>query len=89
LALSIFVDVPQTIRIKALVINILPLDPQTKVDAVMNLCEAAFAGGPISTATNCFLAHRSNTAAEEAARRRKEVTNDASRRKKCEEYNIG
>jgi hypothetical protein len=37
LALFVLLDVPQTVRMKALVINMLPLDAQTKVDTVENL----------------------------------------------------
>ena len=58
LALFTLVDIPQTVRIKALIINMLPLDAQTKRDAVVNLCRAAYAGTPGSMGViDCYEAH--------------------------------
>ncbi len=58
-ALFALVDVPQTVRIKALIINSLPLEIQTKHDAVASLCRAAAAGSgrPNDSALNCVLAN--------------------------------
>jgi hypothetical protein len=63
-ALFVFVDIPQTVRIKALVINALPLDPQVKLDAVSNLCSAAYASSPVGIGT-CTGAFWSKTALQQ------------------------
>lgn len=46
IGLFVLVDLPQTVRIKALIINSLPLADQTKHDVVENLCSAASMGSP-------------------------------------------
>jgi hypothetical protein len=86
LALFVLLDVPQTVRMKALVINMLPLDAQTKVDTVENLCLAAFAGSSSSGSLDCFRVNYSATASAEVTRRRTEIAEHTLRREKCAEF---
>ena len=44
LAALVFLDIPQTIKLKVLVIKKLPLGEDTKYVAIMNLCHAAYKG---------------------------------------------
>jgi hypothetical protein len=59
---------------KALVINALPLDAETKINAVHNLCTGAFAASDWDgIAANCDLTNRSASALEAVKRRSQEV----------------
>jgi hypothetical protein len=68
-ALFFLVDVPQTVRIKSLVINMLPLNPKTKHNVIENLCNAASVGSanPSSSSWNCALANDITMAANQRA----------------------
>ncbi len=57
-AIAVFalVDVPVTVRVKALVISVLPLNLQDKQNAIMNLCQAAYAGRS-DAIIDCFRAY--------------------------------
>jgi hypothetical protein len=59
IALFSLVDLPQTVRIKAMIINLLPLDADSKSDIVTNLCDAAAAGStnPNESAIKCRFAN--------------------------------
>jgi len=39
-----FVDIPQTVKLKVLVIKMLPLEEDNKYSIIMNLCHAAYKG---------------------------------------------
>jgi hypothetical protein len=81
-ALAVFglVDTPATVRTKSLIINLLPLDAQTKLDSVENLCKAAYAGS--AGAGDCYAVNYSQAAAEEIGERRDE----ARRQQRCADY---
>ncbi len=72
--LSVFwvVDLPQTVRLKASIVRMLPLDPESMDSTVRNLCAGSHSG---SATTDCYLTFRSEEAvkaiAEEQARKRK------------------
>jgi hypothetical protein len=61
-ALSIFwvVDLPQTVRLKAAIVRILPLDPESRDSTIRNLCAGSHSG---SAMTDCYLAFSSEEAA--------------------------
>lgn len=65
IALIGLLDLPQTIRIKALVIDALPISHQTKHDIIQSLCWAASVGTakPDDSVLNCQLANDSRMAA--------------------------
>ena len=68
LVIFVIVDVPQTVRTKALFVNMLPIDAQTKVDVVDSLCKAAYGDHNWT----CYFANTSAPVREEAQRQREE-----------------
>jgi hypothetical protein len=73
LGLFALVDLPQTVRIKALFVNLLPLDAKTKVAAIENLCSGAYAASSYPAVSTCRSVNVSSAAEEEMTRRRKEI----------------
>jgi hypothetical protein len=55
-ALPIFalVDPQSTVQIKATLIHLLPIDAQTKTNAIKNLCQAAYAGNSSFERFDCI-----------------------------------
>jgi hypothetical protein len=81
-AVFALVDTPATVRTKSLIINMLPLDAQSKIDAVMNLCQAAYAGGTFGSSSVCYSVNYSKAASEEVDRRR----DDARLQQACDVF---
>lgn len=54
------VDIPQTVRIKAMIIKALPLHHETTISLIKNLCKAAH--NTKDGASNCYYAHQSVSA---------------------------
>jgi hypothetical protein len=91
LGLFALVDLPQTVRIKALFVNLLPLDAETKVAAIQNLCSGAYAGSSFPAVSTCRSVNVSSSAQDEMTRREKEirdlkqqVADTKARQAKCE-----
>jgi hypothetical protein len=66
------IDFPQTVRVKAAILKLLPLNAKYLNDSIKALCAGAHSGKDAST---CYVAFYSREAADEA-----------SRRKKCQEF---
>lgn len=64
LGLFALVDLPQTVRIKALFVNLLPLDAKTKVAAIENLCSGAYAASSYPAVSTCRSVNVSSAAEE-------------------------
>ncbi|WP_338305156.1 hypothetical protein, partial [Bradyrhizobium ottawaense] len=58
-----FVDLPQTVRLKAAIVRILPLPPATKIATIEELCK----GARPNDSASCYLAFRSEEAEAMAA----------------------
>jgi hypothetical protein len=68
------VDLPQTVRLKAAIVRILPLDPESMDSTIRNLCVGSHSG---SAVTDCYLAFRSEKAV-------KVISEDQARKRKCQ-----
>jgi hypothetical protein len=75
--LSIFwvVDLPQTVRLKAAIVRMLPFDPESMDSTIRNLCAGSHSG---DAGFQCYLTFRS----EEAA---KAIADDQARKRKCQQ----
>jgi predicted component of type VI protein secretion system len=69
------VDLPQTVRLKAAIVRMLPLDPESTDSTIRNLCAGSHSG---SAETDCYLAFRS----EEAVNA---IADDQARKRKCQQ----
>ena len=69
------VDLPQTVRLKAAIVRILPLDPESMDSAIRNLCAGSHSG---SAVTDCYLTFRSEKAV-------KAIADDQARKRKCQQ----
>jgi hypothetical protein len=69
------VDLPQTVRLKAAIVRMLPLDPESMDSAIRNLCAGSHSGFAV---TDCYLAFRS----EEAVNA---IADDQARKRKCQQ----
>ena len=76
-------DIPQTVRIKAIVIKLLPLSPTKTNEAIRSLCDAAYAesaGGP----STCYYANYDRDAADLVAKQ--DRCDDFQQRAKADGY---
>ena len=71
LAIFVIVDLPQIVRTKALIVNMLPLDAQTKLHVVDSLCKAAYA--EFEGSWKCYFANVDTAAQVEVQQRREEL----------------
>jgi hypothetical protein len=69
------VDLPQTVRLKATIVRILPLDPESMDSTIRNLCASSHCG---SAVTDCYLTFRSEKAV-------KAIADDQARTRKCQQ----
>jgi hypothetical protein len=69
------VDLPQTVRLKAAIVSILPLDPESIDSTIRNLCVGSHSG---SAVTDCYLTFRSEKAV-------KAIADDQARKRKCQQ----
>lgn len=76
-------DIPQTVRIKALVIKLLPLNPATTNNAIRSLCDGAYASSP-SGPSHCYNANYDQGAADLVARQQR--CDDFKRRAEIDGY---
>ena len=60
-------DIPQTVRLKAVVIKLLPLNPATTNNVIKSLCDGAYAGST-SGPSDCYYANYNRDAADLVAR---------------------
>jgi hypothetical protein len=68
------VDLPQSVRLKAAIVRILPLDPESIDSTIRNLCVGSHSG---SAVTDCYLTFRN----EKAVRA---IADDQARKRKCQ-----
>jgi hypothetical protein len=69
------VDLPQTVRLKAAIVRILPLDPESMDATIRNLCVGSHSG---SAVTDCYLTLRSEKAV-------KAIADAQARKRKCQQ----
>lgn len=68
------VDHPSTVGLKALVINLLPIEAAAKAELVLSLCQRALPAPPVASLT-CFQAHSSEGWLEAYRTKREGVRN--------------
>jgi hypothetical protein len=69
------VDLPQTVRLKAAIVRVLPLDPESMDSTIRNLCVRSHSG---SAVTDCYPTFRSEKAV-------KAIADDQARQRKCQQ----
>jgi hypothetical protein len=69
------VDLPQTVRLKAAIVRILPLDPESMDSTILNLCADSHSG---SAVTDCYLTFRNEKAV-------KAIADNQARKRECEQ----
>jgi hypothetical protein len=69
LAIFWVVDLPQTVRLKAAIVRMLPLDPGFMDSTIRNLCAGAHSGSAI---TDCYMAFYGEEAAKAVADRQEQ-----------------
>jgi hypothetical protein len=68
-------DLPQTVRLKAAIVRILPLDPESIDSTIRSLCAGLHSG---SAVTDCYLTFRSEKAV-------KAIADEQARKRKCQQ----